>query len=392
MTQAPTTPPAASDSSAPKGLEGITAGDTTKSRVDGVNGKLFYCGYPIEPLAEEGSFEECVYLLWNGELPNAAQLESFTADLRRESTVPSEIWDVLRPLVKGSTQMDLLRTAVSAMSAFDDEVADTREAIDGRDEIERRIANRLQARISTLVAGIYRLKQGQKPIAARDDLTYAANFLYMVTGEEPGEYEERIFDAALTLHADHGFNASTFSARVTAATEADIYGAITSAIGTLAGRLHGGANMRVMRMLEKVGEVDKAEAFVDDVLSQPKGRVMGFGHRVYKVEDPRATVLRRMAKELTDRTGNSKWFDMSVKIENRVKDKKGIFPNVDFYSASVYGSLELDPEIFTPIFAVSRTSGWLAHVLEQHADNRLIRPRANYVGHGERDYVAKADR
>lgn len=387
MTQASTTPPAASSSS-PKGLEGITAGDSTKSRVDGVNGKLFYCGYPIEPLAEEGSFEQCVYLLWNNELPTSAQLDALVADLRRESAVPAPIWDVLRPLVAGQTQMDLLRTAVSALSAFDEEVAVTREAVDGRMEIERRIANRVQGRISTLVAGIYRLKQGQEPIAPRDDLSFAANFLYMVNGEVPGEYEERIFDAALTLHADHGFNASTFSARVTAATEADIYGAITSAIGTLAGRLHGGANMRVMRMLEEVGDVDKAESFVDDVLGQPKGRVMGFGHRVYKVEDPRATVLRRMAKELTDRTGNSKWFDMSVRIENRVKDKKGIFPNVDFYSASVYGSLGLDPEIYTPIFAVSRASGWLAHVLEQHADNRLIRPRANYVGHDERAYVA----
>ncbi len=375
-----------------RGLEGIVAGDTSKSRVDGAQGKLFYCGYPIEPLAEEGTFEECVYLLWNNELPTAAQLEAFKGDLLSDAAVPDAIWDVLRPLAPHQTLMDLLRTGMSALSAFDPDVAATRESSEGRDVLERRIAMRVQARIGTIVTGAYRLKQGKAPIAPTKGQSLASQFLTMLTGEVPGAGEERIFDAALTLHADHGFNASTFAARVTAATEADIYGAVTSAIGTLTGRLHGGANMRVMFMLQEIGEVDKAAAFVDDILGRPKGRVMGFGHRVYKVEDPRATVLRRMAKVLTDETGHTKWFEMSRVIEDRVKETKGIFPNVDFYSASVYGSLELDPELFTPIFAVSRASGWLAHVMEQHADNRLIRPRANYVGAPERAYVGLSDR
>jgi len=389
MTQAQTssapTPPT-------RGLEGIVAGDSSKSRVDGVNGKLFYCGYPIEPLAEQGTFEECVYLLWNNELPTAAQLEAFKADLLSDATVPDEIWDVLRPLAKHQTLMDLLRTGISALSAFDPDVAATREASDGRGALEQRIAMRVQARIGTIVTGAYRLKQGQEPIAPTPGQSLASQFLTMLNGKTPSAGEERIFDAALTLHADHGFNASTFAARVTAATEADIYAAVTSAIGTLGGRLHGGANMRVMFMLQEIGEVAKAAAHVDAILGQPKGRVMGFGHRVYKVEDPRATVLRRMAKDLTDETGHTKWFEMSRVIEDRVKETKGIFPNVDFYSASVYGSLDLDPELFTPIFAVSRASGWLAHVMEQHADNRLIRPRANYVGHGERAFVGLGDR
>ena len=382
------TPPASS----PGGLEGVVAGASAKSRVFGQDGRLFYCGYPVEALAEEGTFEECIYLLWNGDLPNEEQLAAFNEELSARAEVSKPIWDVLRPLVEGQSIMGLLRTGVSAMSAFDPDVEATRDAVSGRAELERSIALRVQARVATIVAGAARLKQGEEPIAPRSDPSFAGNFLFMLNGEEPSSEEERIFDAALTLHADHGFNASTFSARVTAATQADMYAAVTSAIGTLGGRLHGGANMRVMRMLQEIGEVDQAEAYVDKILSQPKGRVMGFGHRVYKVEDPRATVLRRMAKDLTDATGHTKWFEMSQRIEARVRENKGIFPNVDFYSASVYGSLNIDPNIFTPIFAVSRVSGWLAHIMEQHADNRLIRPRADYIGHDERAYPALADR
>ena len=228
---------------------------------------------------------------------------------------------------------------------------------------------------------------GQQPIEPRKDGSHASNFLYMVNGKAPTAGEERIFDAALTLHADHGFNASTFAARVTAATESDIYGAMTSAVATLAGRLHGGANTKVMRMLEEIGELSNVEPYLEKVLARPKGRVMGFGHRVYKVEDPRATVLRRMAKDLTAKTGHAKWFEMSRKIEDWMKAKKGIFVNVDFFSASVYGSMGLDPELYTPIFAVSRVAGWLAHVQEQHADNRLIRPKQNYIGPKDRAFT-----
>lgn len=385
-----TTPTPAPASTA--GLEGVTAGNSALSRVDGAKGRLFYCGYPIEPLAEQATFEECIWLLFNLELPTRDQLAALKAELRANQTIPVEVWEVLRLVAGKQSLMDLVRTGVSALSAFDEEVAATRDEVEGRREIEHRVASRLMAKMGPLVAGAYRLGRGQEPLTPRDDLSLAGNFLYLVSGEEPGEYEERIFDAALTLHADHGFNASTFAARVTAGTEADIYACITSAVGALGGRLHGGANMRVMRMLEDIGDVDSADAYVDAILDQPKGRVMGFGHRVYKVYDPRATVLRSMSDELTKRTGNRKWFDMSCRIEKRVLDRKGLVPNVDFFSASVYASLGLDPEIFTPVFAVSRASGWLAHVLEQHGDNRLIRPRANYVGSAERAFAPIGER
>ena len=360
--------------------------------MDGEQGRLWYCGYPIEPLAEQATFEECLYLLWNGQLPNAAQLEAFRGELDGDQGLPEGVLDLLRPLAGKLSLMDMLRTGMSALAAWDDEVAATREDIPERRDMELRIARRIMAKIGPLCAASWRLSQGQDPVQPLAGKSLAHNFLYMLSGEEPGEGEERIFDAALTLHADHGFNASTFAARVVSATESDLYCAITAAIGCLAGRLHGGANMRVMRMLEDIGELSNVNSYIDGILDKPKGRVMGFGHRVYKVEDPRATVLRRMAKDLTERTGNAKWFEISRAVEDRVKERKGLVPNVDFYSASVYGSLGLDPEIFTPIFAVSRCSGWLAHVLEQHADNRLIRPRAAYIGERDRDFVALADR
>ena len=383
-----TTPPATG-----AGLQGVTAGDSALSLVDGENGHLFYCGIAIEPLAEQGTFEECVHLLWTDRLPDGGELDGLKTALRAEQALPVEVIDLLRPLAKaGMSQMDLVRTGMSALSAFDPDVADVRDGLDGKLDIERRIATRIMAKVGTLVAAAYRLSCGQEPLAPRDDLSIAGNFLYQVRGTVPTAGEERIFDAALTLHADHGFNASTFCARVTAATEADLYGAVTAAIATLAGRLHGGANERVMRMLGEIGEVDGVPAYIEAQLAKPKGRVMGFGHRVYKVYDPRARVLRAMADELTAATGNRKWFEMSTRIEQLLLDSKGLVPNVDFYSASVYGSLGLDPGIFTPIFVLSRTSGWLAHVLEQHADNRLIRPRANYVGHRDRPFTPLAER
>ncbi|MHC4844691.1 MAG: citrate/2-methylcitrate synthase [Planctomycetota bacterium] len=374
-------------------MEGVTAGNTALSKVDGVNGRLYYCGIPIEPLAEQATFEECCYLLWHDELPNARKLENFRKELAEHRSLPPQIWEVLAPLAGRQPLMDLVRTGVSALSAWDTDTKITLSDPEEHRRANQRMSRRMLAGMGTLVAGCFRLSRGKQPVEPRDDLSHAANFLYMVFNKEPGEYEERIFDAALTLHADHGFNASTFSGRVTSATESDVYAAVTSAVGTLAGRLHGGANTAVMRMLEEIGDVDNCQAFVDKILSEPKGRIMGFGHRVYKVEDPRATVLRRMAKELTDRTGNSRWFEMSRVIEDAVKAKKGLVPNVDFYSASVYGSLGLDPELYTPIFAVSRVSGWLAHVMEQHKDNRLIRPKANYVGHElDRPFTPLAER
>jgi citrate synthase len=378
--------------SAPAGLQGVTAGDSSLSLVDGVLGRLYYRGIDIEPLAEQSSFEECVHLLWYDALPTADQLAELRAGLAAEQGLPPELLAILKPLAGRQSLMDMVRTGVSVLSGFDDEVAATRDEVEGRGEIELRIALRIQAKIGPLVAACWRLTRGEEVLEPLAGKSIAHNFLYLCSGQEPGEYEERIFDAALTLHADHGFNASTFAARVTAATESDMYAAVTSAVGTLAGRLHGGANMRVMRMLEAIGEVDGAAAYIDAILDKPKGRVMGFGHRVYKVEDPRATVLRSMSEELTKRTGNAHWFELSRAVETRVLERKGLVPNVDFYSASVYAALGLDPEIFTPIFAVSRASGWLAHVLEQHGDNRLIRPRANYVGHHDRKFTPMAER
>jgi citrate synthase len=381
------TPKAETKPAAPAGLQGVTAGDSSLSLVDGARGRLFYRGIAVEPLAEQATFEECVHLLWYDALPTAPQLADFRASLAAAQQIPEELLAILRPLAGRLSLMDMLRTGISALAAFDDEVAGTRDEVEGRGEIELRIACRIQAKIGPLVAACWRLMRDEDVLEPLDGKSIAHNFLYLCSGNEPDEYEERIFDAALTLHADHGFNASTFAARVTAATEADMYAAVTSAIGTLTGRLHGGANMRVMRMLEEIGELDAAHAHVDAILDKPKGRVMGFGHRVYKVEDPRATVLRRMSEELTSRTGNAHWFQLSRAVEDRVLERKGLVPNVDFYSASVYASLSLDPEVFTPIFAVSRASGWLAHVLEQHGDNRLIRPRANYVGQHDREFT-----
>lgn len=378
--------------SAPAGLQGITAGDSSLSLVDGALGRLYYRGIPVEPLAEQSTFEECVHLLWYDELPDTDQLAALRAGLAAEQQLPDELLAILKPLAGRLSLMDMVRTGVSMLAGFDDEVAATRDEVEGRGEIELRIARRIQAKIGPLVAACWRLSRDEDVLTPIDGKSIAYNFLYLCSGSEPGEYEERIFDAALTLHADHGFNASTFAARVTAATESDMYAAVVSAVGTLAGRLHGGANMRVMRMLEAIGALDGAAAYVDAILDKPKGRVMGFGHRVYKVEDPRATVLRSMSEELTRRTGNAHWFELSRAVEDRVLERKGLVPNVDFYSASVYAALGLDPEIFTPIFAVSRASGWLAHVLEQHADNRLIRPRANYIGHHDREYTPLAQR
>jgi citrate synthase len=369
------------------GLEGIVAGNSALSQIDGTNGRLGYRGIAIEELSEKGTFEECVYLLWYDALPNKKQLADFSKELIENRPVPAALWEVLEPVARKQSLMDLVRTGVSALSAWDKDVKVTLDDPAEHAAANLRMSKRLTAQMATLVAGAYRLSTGKDPIEPRKEGSHASNFLYMVNGKVPTPAEERIFDAALTLHADHGFNASTFSARVTCATETDMYGAMTAAVATLAGRLHGGANTKVMLMLEEIGEIENVEPYLEKVLSRPKGRVMGFGHRVYKVEDPRATVLRRMAKDLTAKSGHTKWFEMSRKIEDWMKAKKGIFVNVDFFSASVYGSMGLDPELYTPIFAVSRVAGWLAHVQEQHADNRLIRPKSNYIGHKDRKFT-----
>lgn len=369
-----------------KGLEGVNAADSAICSIDGRAGELRYRGYDIHELAEASSFEEIVFLLLDGELPSRAGLEADTKRLARERSVPDALTEQLRAIPSRVHPMAALRSAVSLLAHHDPD-AESHDPV-----VRRQVGERLIACLGTLVAAQHRVAIGKEPLAPRPELGLAANFLYQLTGAEPSVEAARAIDVALILHADHGFNASTFSARVTAATLADIYSAITSAIGTLKGPLHGGANERVIDMLLQIDEEGiEPEAYVLRALEQGE-RIMGFGHRVYRVEDPRATHLRRMSKALADSTGDRKWFEMSQRVEDAVREAKGLACNVDFYSASVYYQLGIPIRLFTPIFAVSRIAGWTAHVLEQLADNRLIRPRASYVGPAPRAYVPLADR
>lgn len=361
-----------------QGLEGVVAAESSVSSI--IDGVLTYRGFDIDDLANHASFEEVVYLLWYGKLPNQTELSQFKAELTEQTGIPLQVVEQMRLFPKTIHPMAALRTAISSLALYDEE-ADVME-----EEANLHKAVRLQAQIGTIVAAIARLREGKELVEPRSDLSFAANFLYMLSGEEPSEVHERAFNKALVLHADHEFNASTFTARVTVATLSDMYSGLTSAIGALKGPLHGGANEQVMAMLQEIGEVDKAEEYILDALAKKK-KIMGFGHRVYKNGDPRAKHLKEMSRQLTQKTGEPKWYDLSVKIDEIVQREKGLKPNVDFYSASVYYSLGIPRDLFTPIFAVSRTSGWIAHILEQYANNRLIRPRADYVGPGKQEYV-----
>lgn len=365
---------------ATKGLEGIVA--TTSAISSIIDDTLTYVGYDIDDLAENATFEEVIYLLWHGSLPTQSQLEELTKQLAENAAIPDEVLNHFKtyPIDKVHP-MAALRTAVSLLALYDDE-ADVMN-----DEANYRKAIRIQAQMPTLVTAFARVRKGQEPVAPRTDLSFAANFLYMLTGNEPEAIEEEAFNKALVLHADHELNASTFTARVCVATLADIYSGVTSAIGALKGPLHGGANEQVMKMLTEIGSVDKVESYINEKLEN-KEKIMGFGHRVYRKGDPRAKHLRDMSQKLTELTGQPEYYEMSVKIQDLVTGQKNLPPNVDFYSASVYHSLGIDHDLFTPIFAVSRTSGWIAHILEQYANNRLIRPRAEYTGPGMQKYVS----
>lgn len=365
---------------ATKGLEGIVA--TTSAISSIIDDTLTYAGYDIDDLAENATFEEVIYLLWHGSLPTQSQLEELTKQLAENAAIPEEVLNHFKTYPIGKVHpMAALRTAVSLLALYDEE-ADTMN-----DEANYRKAIRIQAQMPTLVTAFARVRKGQEPVAPRTDLSFAANFLYMLTGNEPEAIEEEAFNKALVLHADHELNASTFTARVCVATLADIYSGVTSAIGALKGPLHGGANEQVMKMLTEIGSVDKVESYINKKL-QNKEKIMGFGHRVYRKGDPRAKHLRDMSQKLTELTGQPEYYEMSVKIQDLVTGQKNLPPNVDFYSASVYHSLGIDHDLFTPIFAVSRTSGWIAHILEQYANNRLIRPRAEYTGPGMQKYVS----
>lgn len=364
------------------GLEGVVAGKTALSMVDGQNGRLTYRGYDIGDLAAHSSFEEVTFLLWYGHLPSKSEFQAFQARLAKERAIPSELVDFLRVMAKRSNSMEALRTAVSALSAFD---PDANAKAANRDA-NLRIAHRLVAQTATLVAAYSRLRDGKEPIAPREDLSHSGNFLYMLDGVEPDAEKTRDFDVALILHADHGYNASTFSARVTASTLSDMHSAATAAVGTLKGGLHGGANEAVMRMLKEIGDESRAEAYIEEKLAN-RQKIPGFGHRIYKTLDPRAPFLKDMSERLGKRSGASEWYEMSTRIQAKVKELKNLDANVDFYSASTYTSMGIKTDLFTPIFALSRMAGWTAHILEQWEDNRLYRPEAEYTGPDKQDYV-----
>jgi len=356
-----------------KGLEGVVAASTRLSDVRGDVGQLIYCGYDINELAGQVTFEEVVHLLHHDHLPNRAELDELKGLLAVKRELPKGVVEIIKRFPKDTLPMHAIRTAVSALGCFDPE-ADN----DSMDE-NRLKALRLVARIPMITAYFHRHRQGKSLLPPDPTLGEAANFLYLIDGEKPSEEKVNTLDMCYVLHADHGMNASTFSARVTIATLSDMYSAITSAIGTLKGPLHGGANEGVIKMLQEVGSLDRVDAYIADALAQRK-KIMGIGHRVYKTLDPRAPHLKRMAQILSAKIGEPKWIQMSERIAEIMLKEKNLQANVDFYSATVYYSLGIPTDLFTPIFAIARAAGWTAHVLEQLADNRLIRPQSQYVG------------
>ncbi|MCG8599871.1 MAG: citrate synthase [Verrucomicrobiales bacterium] len=356
-----------------KGLAGVIANESCLSDVQGEAGILRYLGYNIDDLVENCSFEEVMYLLHRRALPTQAQLDEFTKTLRAQRSLPQGIIDFLQAAPKDAGPMEVIRTGVSMLGLYDNRGEDQNR------EINEERAISICAKIPLIVAYFHRARQGLDLPPVRDDLSEAGHFLYLINGEEPGAEATKTLDVAYILHADHGMNASTFSSRVTIATLSDLYSAITSAVGTLKGPLHGGANEGVIHMLNEIGSLDKVDAYVEDCLTNKK-KIMGIGHRVYRVLDPRAPHLRTMAIKLTEELGETKWIDMSERIAELMRERKGLNANVDFYSATVYYSLGIPTDLFTPIFAISRAAGWTAQVLEQLDDNRLYRPLTLYTG------------
>lgn len=368
-----------------RGLEGVVAAETSLSYVDGQNGKLYYRGYDIDQLAGKVCYEEIVHLLWFDELPDAETLDDWRSQLVAEMRLPSQVLELLRLSPPGANPMVVLRTAVSSLGLFDSDGGKNTAAAN------QRKARRILAQVATIVAALHRIHCGESVLSPDKSLGFAANFLYMFTGAVPPKLDQSIFDTLLVLHADHGLAASTFAARATISTLAGMHSAIASALASLKGPLHGGANTKVMQMLEDIADPDDVKAYIDGMLASGQ-RIMGFGHRVYKTEDPRSHHLRRFSEKLCRRAATQRLFDISHRIEERVRQKKGIRPNVDFYSATVQEALSIPKEYFTCIFAVARTAGWIAHVLEQFNDNRLIRPTSKYIGRFDRKLVPIAKR
>jgi citrate synthase len=363
-----------------RGLEGVVATDTRLGDVRGQEGQLVYCGYDINELAGKASFEEVIYLLWHNKLPNRSELAELKKQLAAERQLPDQVIEFLKTTPRTALPIDVLRTAVSMLGLHDIMLT-----LDQSLEATRRRAISITAKVGVIIAYFHRARNGLELPPVRQDLSEAGHFLYLLDGEEPSQKKTETLDVAFVLHAEHGMNASTFSARVTISTLTDIYSAITAAIGTLKGPLHGGANEGVIHMLQEIGTPDKVDAYIEQALAQKK-KIMGIGHRVYKVLDPRAPILKAMAVQLSSELGEAKWIEMSERIAALMKEKKGLHANVDFYSATVYYSLGIPTDLFTCIFAISRTAGWTAHVLEQLADNRLYRPLSEYTG----DAVGKA--
>src|SRR3954451_4849102 len=357
-----------------RGLEGIVANTTRLSDVIGDKGQLIYNGYDINELAGKVSYKEVVFLLWKGHLPNRREIDEFTTKLRAERELPGPVIDFIKSAPKDANPMDVMRTAISMLGLYDPDMDQ-----EATREINERRARSITAKIGVIAAYFHRARQGKSLPPVRDDLTEAEHFLYLICGEPQPKEASDTLDVAFILHADHGTNASTFSARVTISTLTDFYSAITAAIGTLKGPLHGGANEGVIHMLQEIGSEDKVDAYIDRALAE-KQKIMGIGHRVYKTLDPRAPHLRDMAVKMSDKLGDAKWIRMSQRIAQLMKEKKNLNANVDFYSATVYYSLGIPTDLFTPIFAIARCSGWCAHVLEQLEDNRLFRPLSEYVG------------
>jgi citrate synthase len=356
-----------------RGLEGVVAADTSISLVDGIHGRLLYQGYDIHDLAEATSFTETVYLLWRGRLPTIAEQAAFRSEVVAEMRLPSQVVEMLKLTPPNSHPMAVLRSAVSMLANFDPDAEDISP------EANWRKAKRLLAQVPTIIADLHRIRQGQPSLSPDPRFDLSSNFLYMMRGVPPNPLEAEAMEVLMVLHADHELNASTFTARVVASTLSDMHSALSAAIGSLKGPLHGGANQRVMEMLLDIGDVETVQAYIAGMLEN-KRRIMGFGHRVYRTEDPRTQHLRRYSERLCRERNMGHFYEISRQIEQAVLEQKGIYPNVDFYSATVQHAMGIPPEYFTAVFASSRTAGWIAHILEQYGDNRLIRPTSRYTG------------
>lgn len=367
-----------------KGLEGVIAAETKISSI--IDSQLTYAGYDIDELTENAAFEEVIFLLWNYRLPTKEELATLKEKIHEYMTLNERIYQHFEEYATDKVHpMTALRTSVSYLAHFD------KNADDNSEEALQERAIRIQAKIASLVASFARVREGKQPVKPDAELNYAANFLYMLRGEKPTDVEVEGFNKALILHADHELNASAFTARCAVSSLSDMYSGIVAAVGSLKGPLHGGANERVMKMLTEIGSIDNVESYLEKAFEN-KDKIMGFGHRVYKNGDPRAKYLKEMSRKITEETGQKELFEMSVKIADIMEKEKGLFPNVDFFSATVYHSMNIDHDLFTPIFAVSRTAGWTAHILEQLRNNRIMRPRATYVGEQGRKYVAIENR